>query len=354
VDSALVFGQPLHQVKLQAQHTTNAWRAQIESNELAGKIVLPDDWDYPLQMELTRLYISTAESGDKKAAAGASPSTPDKSADKPVDPRELPPLQIKSADTRLGKAALGRMELLTTRRLNGMSIDSLNLDSATANIKLRGGWLQGVDAKQHSYINGTLDIHDLGDLLSGFGYVETVKGGKGSSNVDLKWSGAIIDPAVARLEGMVDFDLEGGRLLEVDPGAGRLFGLLSVQALPRRLTLDFSDLFGKGLAFDYMRGRFDFKDGNAVTDNFVLDGPSAQVELQGRVGLVARDYDQQLKVIPHFTSSLPLAGAVVGGVVVGAAVLLVEKLLKSNIDRATGINYRVTGSWDNPVMARQE
>jgi uncharacterized protein YhdP len=153
---------------------------------------------------------------------------------------------------------------------------------------------------------------------------------------------------------MVNFDLEGGLLLEVDPGAGRLFGLFSVQALPRRLTLDFSDLFGKGLAFDYMRGQFNFKDGNAVTDNFVLDGPSAQVELQGRVGLVARDYDQQLKVIPHFTSSLPLAGAVVGGVVVGAAVLLVEKLLKSNIDRATGINYRVTGSWDNPVMARQE
>ncbi len=357
VDSALVFGQSLHQVKLQAQHTTNAWRAQIESNELAGKVVLPDDWDYPLQMELARLYISTAESGDKKAAAGVSPlasSASAKRAGKPVDPRELPPLQIKSADTRLGKATLGRMELLTTRRLNGMSIDSLNLDSTTANIKLRGRWLQAVDAKQHSSINGTLDIHDLGDLLSGFGYVETVKGGKGSSSVDLKWSGALIDPAVARLEGMVNFDLEGGRLLEVDPGAGRLFGLLSVQALPRRLTLDFSDLFGKGLAFDYMRGQFNFKDGNAVTDNFVLDGPSAQVELQGRVGLVARDYDQQLKVIPHFTSSLPLAGAVVGGVVVGAAVLLVEKLLKSNIDRATGIHYRVTGSWDNPVMARQE
>ncbi len=356
-DSALVFGQPLHQVKLQAQHTTNAWRAQIESKELAGKVILPDDWKQPLQMELARLYISTAESGDKKLAAGMprSPSSEsDRAASKPVDPRDLPPLQIKSADTRFGNAALGRMELLATRRLNGMSIDSLNFDSATANIKLQGRWLQGGGAKQQSHVNGTLDIHDLGGLLAGFGYVETVKGGKGSGGVDLKWNGAIIDPTVARLEGMVNFDLEDGRLLEVDPGAGRLFGLLSVQALPRRLRLDFSDLFGKGLAFDYMRGQFDFKDGNAVTDDFVLDGPSAQVELQGRVGLVARDYDQQLKVTPHFTSSLPLAGAVVGGVVVGAAVLLVEKLLKSSIDRVSGVRYHVTGSWDDPVMARQD
>lgn len=350
-NSALIFGQPLQQVQLQAHRTPVAWSAQVVSQELAGAILLPDDWKNPLEMELARLYITAAESGAANKGKAAPLPSPQEEAS---DPRELPPLRIKSADTRYGKAALGRMELVTARRNSGMEIESLNFDSESAAIRLQGAWMQGGDGKQRSQLSGKLDIHDLGALLSGFGYVETVKNGKGSSNVDLRWSGALTDPSVARLEGSVSFDLKDGRLLEVEPGAGRLFGLLSVQALPRRLTLDFSDLFGKGLAFDSMKGRFDFKDGNAVTRDFVLDGPSAGVELQGRVGLVARDYDQQLKVMPHLTSGLPLAGMVVGGLGVGAAVLLVERLLKSRIDRATGIRYRVTGSWDAPVMARQE
>lgn len=354
LNSARLFGQRLHQVKLQAQRSSSAWNAQVESQELAGKITLPDDWKNPLEMELGRLYLAADEGGIKKRGGAGTPAPASTPAAEAVDPRELPPLRIKSGDTRYGKAALGRMALVTTRRANGMGVETLQLESETANIKLQGSWLRGGDGKQRSQLTGTLDIHDLGNLLAGFGYVEAVKKGKGNSTVDLKWDGPLIDPSVARLEGAVKFDIKDGRLLEVEPGAGRLFGLLSVQALPRRLTLDFSDFFGKGLAFDFMRGRFDFKNGNAVTDDFVLDGPSAQVELQGRVGLVARDYDQQLKVTPHVTSGLPLAGAVVGGVVVGAAVLLVEKLLKSKIDRATGIRYHVTGSWDAPVMARQE
>jgi uncharacterized protein (TIGR02099 family) len=346
-NSALIFGQPLHQVKLQGRRLPAAWSAQVESKELGGAITLPDDFKSPLEMDLSHLYITVAEEGaDKKPQANV-----DK---EPVNPRELPPLRIKSADTHYGKAALGRMDLVTTRRANGMNIESLLLESEIATIKLQGGWTQGGDGKDLSQLNGTLDIRDLGSLLAGFGYVETVKNGKGSSSLILNWEGPLIDPSVAHLAGVVKFDINDGRLLEVNPGAGRLFGLLSVQALPRRLTLDFSDLFGKGLAFDYMRGQFDFKEGHAVTNDFVLDGPAAQVELQGRVGLVARDYDQQLKLVPHSSSSLPLAGAVVGGVGVGAAVLLVEQLLKSKLERATEIHYRVTGSWDAPVMERVE
>ena len=352
---ASLLGQSLRRVKLQAQRSSAAWSAQIESQELAGKVVLPDDWKNPLKIELARLYIMQDEpSAAKKAEPDPDPNPLPSTAQAAVDPRQLPPLHITSSDTRYGKALLGSMKLVTSRRPEGMSVDSLRLDSATANISLRGSWVHSGDGQQRSQLGGTLDIHDLGNLLAGFGYVEAVKNGKGSSVVDLKWKGSLLEPAVARLEGPVSFDLKDGRLLEVEPGAGRLFGLLSVQALPRRLTLDFSDFFGKGLAFDSMRGRFDFKDGNAVTNDFALDGPSARVELQGRVGLVARDYDQQLKVMPHLTSGLPLAGAVIAGVGVGAAVLLIERLLKSNIDRATGIRYHVTGSWDAPVMARQE
>ena len=106
------------------------------------------------------------------------------------------------------------------------------------------------------------------------------------------------------------------------------------------------------VAFDKMRGRFDIRSGNAFSQNFFLDGPVARVETRGRIGLAAEDYDQEIALTPHVTSSLPLIGAAVAqsSLGVGAVVLLAEKLLKPKIDEATQMRYTVTGGWDDPVV----
>jgi uncharacterized protein YhdP len=122
--------------------------------------------------------------------------------------------------------------------------------------------------------------------------------------------------------------------------------------LPRRLSLDFSDIFQKGFSFDRIEGDFILKDGNATTQNLVMDGPAARIEAQGRIGLGARDYDQIVTVNPNVTSSLPVAGAVVGGLGVGAAMLLAQQILEPEIDKATRVKYRVSGPWDNPEVKR--
>ena len=143
-----------------------------------------------------------------------------------------------------------------------------------------------------------------------------------------------------------------GRVLEIDPGAGRIFGLISLQALPRRLSLDFSDMFRKGFSFDKIEGDFILKGGVATTENLVMEGPAARLEAQGKIGLSARNYDQVVTVTPNVSSSLPVAGAVVGGMGVGAAILLAQQLLEPEIDKATRVKYSVTGQWDDPVIKR--
>lgn len=336
VNTAELFGQSFHDVNIQGEHGESYWVAQIESNELSGKVWLPDNWDQVLEMDLEFLYL--AKAGDEEGAAAD-----------PFDPNDLPPLNIKSKQTHYGDLGLGQIELVTRKRANGLNIEKFTVNSNIVSGNIEGVWTK--TAQHSSTLSADLNIHDLGSLLGGLGYVETVRKGEGVSLLKLSWQGPLLDYDLASMNGSVDFDFNDGSLLEVDPGAGRLFGLLSVSALPRRLTLDFSDFFGKGLSFDYLRGHFDIKDGNAHTENFELDGPAARIEIQGRVGLLQQDYDQRVKVVPHVTSGLPiLAGILTGAIAPALVVALIEKLAQPELEKATGVYYQVTGSWDEPTV----
>ena len=131
-----------------------------------------------------------------------------------------------------------------------------------------------------------------------------------------------------------------------------MLNLFSLNSLQRRLSLDFTDLTKEGFSFDRMKGTFVLTDGNAYTDDFVIEGSSAIIKISGRTGLVSHDYDQLIEVTPQVSSGLPLAGAIAGGPAVGAAVYLAEKLVGDNFNRMAQVNYKVTGSWENPVYTR--
>jgi uncharacterized protein YhdP len=127
---------------------------------------------------------------------------------------------------------------------------------------------------------------------------------------------------------------------------------LSLTTLPRRLSLDFTDLFSKGFSFDLIHGDFDIDSGDAYTTNLYLEGPPARIEASGRVGLRDEDYDQLVTVTPRLTSSLPLAGAIVGGPVAGGVLFAVDKLFGKRIDKISSYQYTITGPWTDPVITR--
>ena len=154
------------------------------------------------------------------------------------------------------------------------------------------------------------------------------------------------------ITGGLNLRLERGSILNLDPGAGRMVGLMSIAALPRRLALDFRDVFNRGLVFDELSGDFVIIDGNAYTDNLRLAGPVVDIGLVGRTGLRDRDYQQHAVVTSEPGRILPAVGFLASPQV-AAALLLFSEIFKEPLNGATRASYCVTGSWAEPMVERQ-
>jgi uncharacterized protein (TIGR02099 family) len=335
-------GHEFHQAHIAAARKSPGWELQVDSQELQGRIVIPEDPHLAWTMDLDHLYVvPPAESGDE----GATVTT---------DPRELPALHIMSRRFKYNAIDFGSLDLAASRQDDGLHLDRLLLSSDHMRIDARGDWSVAADAAQSSAFNIKFDSGDFGAALTQLGYADTLDAGKGHFDIKARWEGAPTDFALEKLDGSMRMTVSDGRLLEVEPGAGRIFGLLSLQALPRRLSLDFSDFFRKGFSFDRIEGNFAVKDGSAATRDLTMTGPAAKIAVNGKIDLAARTYDQTVVVTPSVASGLPVAGAVAGGPAVGAVILLMEKMFKPNIERMTRVTYRVTGSWSDPVIEREQ
>ena len=140
---------------------------------------------------------------------------------------------------------------------------------------------------------------------------------------------------------MLHFRAGEGTLTDVSRGTtGRLFSLLVVPDLPRRLRGDFSDLFEDGFVYKQIEGTFNIERGNAYTNNLTLDGSMARIDVAGRTGLADEDYDQVITVTPKLRESLPLM-----------PIWLVEKAIRQDLfNKLFSFQYSITGSWEQPSV----
>ena len=167
---------------------------------------------------------------------------------------------------------------------------------------------------------------------------------------DMSFSGGPSWDFLQTLDGTVAVRLGSGQLDEVDPGAGRMFGLMSIVALPRRLSLDFRDVFQKGFGFDSIQGDFRFEDGTAYTCNLSLEGPAADIGIIGRADLVQRDYAQAAVVNANVGNTLPVVGALAAGPQAAAALFLFSQIFKKPLQDIGQVYYSVSGDWDEPSI----
>ena len=360
-DQAIWFGRPLGPLQLRAEPQPGLLNVDVDGLSIAGNVKVPtEELDKRgVTARLQRLYWPTdstpgaaGDSSTKPAAQAALPAG--NPADTGIDPAALPPFHLWVRDLRLGSAHLGEARLETWPTPKGMRIEQLRALSKRVQITASGDWDgTATDSRTHMRIN--FSAEDLGAMLAAFGYNGLVTGGKTRDELDASWPGSPSDLSLATMDGTLSIRVSDGRIPEASsPGVGRLLGLVSLTELPRRLTLDFGDVFGKGLGFDSITGDFRLADGNATTDNLVIDGSAANITITGRTGLRARDYDQQMRVIPHVGNSLPVVGAVVGGPIGAAAGFAVQGLLGKGLNRAASARYRITGSWDDPKMTLVE
>jgi uncharacterized protein YhdP len=263
-------------------------------------------------------------------------------------PDGLPEINAEIGDLRWGDRDLGQLAVASRRTPTGTHFQTLKLDSAAINIEGSGDWLTEDDT-QFTRLNAEITGGSIEKLSGLFGSSGAVKGGKLKGSMQLNWPGSPADFSLSGLEGELKLEATDGRLENVDEGAGKLLSLFSLNSLQRRLSLDFRDVVKEGFSFDRMKGRFVVRDGDAYTDDFAIDGTSVNIDISGRTGLIARDYDQLVSVTPQVSSTLPIAGAIAGGPAVGAAVYLADKLVGDRFNRLTQVQYHVTGSWDKPV-----
>ena len=372
-DQALVFGHPFADMHLLATSGTDGLTVDVDSAGLAGRFGIPlaDLNRRGVTARLQRLYwpkdapapakkgaVPTAVASTPAATASTggseNPNTPPSNpAVTGITPSALPPFHLWVSDLRFGDSKLGEARLETWPTDHGMHVDQLRTLSRSVQINGTGDW-DGTPSDSHSHMRIDFVAQNMGDMLGAFGYDGLLAGGKVRAQLDATWPGAPSAMELGNMDGKLSINITDGRMPEVTPGVARLFGLISVLELPRRLSFDFGDVFGKGLAFDAIVGDFKLGDGNANTDNLQIRSPAAEISIQGRTGVRAKDYDLQVVAVPHAGNSLPIVGAVVGGPIGVAAGFVAQGLLGKGINHAASARYRITGPWDKPVIEKKD
>ncbi len=322
------------------QATESAYRIDVAGDAVAGQLTIPYELDsMPMQIALTKLDVP-----DRQGESGPGSGN--------ADPRDIPGIVGRVDNLSLAGRPVGMARIVLEKTGQGARLATGELRGTSFTATARGSWMGNAASSRSSIV---LDVAstDVADTLRAFNYSDLITGARANAHASLTWPGGIDEELLGRASGTVQIEMFDGQLLSVNPGgAGRMLGLLSIGALPRRLSLDFSDVTDRGFSFDKLHADFQLNDGDAFTNNLLLSGPQAEVGIVGRTGLGKRDYDQTAVVTGDIGGSLSVASAVVGGPVLGAAVLAFSRLFKEPLKGVTRRYYRITGPWENPAVER--
>ena len=333
------FGKRFNDLRISAKMQEGTWQAKIESRELAGSGNWNPEGRGRLQARLGHLTIPDPA----PAKLGVPTEAPQE--------KELPALDIIADSFSAKQKKLGKLELMAVQEGEDWRIEKLRISNPDGSLQMDGLW-QGWRRRPMTNANLHLEAQDVGKLLARLGYPEAVKRGTAKLDGQLSWAGSPHDIDFPSLAGNLKLEAKNGQFHKIEPGAGKLLGLLSLQALPRRITLDFRDVFSEGFAFDSISGTAQINRGVARTDNLRLEGPAAQVTMKGEANLAAETQDLRVRVVPSLGEGVSMAASLLGGPVVGVAATIVQKLLKDPIGQIAAYEYNITGTWDNPTVVK--
>ena len=330
------YGQPLGATDVSLRLQAARWQLQVDSEPVSGVISWPLDLGDRPQMlaELERLHVATD----------------DMSASSNPDPRELPGVLARIDDFSVGVRRYGALDADIRAHPEGLEIVSLSGRSDSFVMEGSGGWYQ-LPRGQETRLVLSASSEDVAGALQQLGFDPITEAESAQVALNVYWPSGPAPGWEDSIAGGLNLRLERGSILNLDPGAGRMVGLMSITALPRRLALDFRDVFNRGLVFDELSGDFVIIDGDAYTDNLYLDGPVVDIGLVGRTGLRDRDYEQHAVVTSEPGRILPAVGFLAGPQV-GAALLLFSEIFKEPLTGVGRVSYCVTGSWSEPVVER--
>jgi uncharacterized protein (TIGR02099 family) len=349
-----VFWQGRSKGPLQVQFRTSpgGYRGSISSDHAKGEFEADVKEGTLSQLRGDLDFLKVPMLAENPDAASLAPAV---SCPEPLSPHRLPALTLVARHVLWHGFDLGRLDLRMEPRGEGVLLRSATLRSGNHMLTVsEGEWVRRgrVDSTR---LSGTIRVKDSGMLATQLGYAGVVRETPAEIAYRLAWPDSPLCTRVTGLFGEVEMNYGAGALLKVDVGIGRFLGLFNVGSIWRRLSLDFSDLFGEGMAYDRISGKFRILRGQAETQGFLIDGVAAKILINGRIGLADGEVDQVVTVIPNTSIALPVAGVLAGGPLgpaVGAAAFLANKMLGGQVERIVQTHYLVRGNWENPVITR--
>jgi len=340
----------LHDVVFGASRVGGFWRANISAREVDGFL----SWREPsqgqrlgtLSARLGRLEVPRSRAREFEALFDAPPS-------------ELPGLDISAQEFVLFDRKLGRLELKATNSSDSTrprwSLDALRIVNPAADFKASGSWAPGATAGvRPTRLEFGLALVNGGDLLAVYGLPDVLRGTAGSIKGTLHWIGSPLSVDYPSLGGTMKLELGKGQFLKTSPGIGKLVGVLSLQSLPRRLTLDFRDVFSEGFAFDSIVGDVTINYGLARTANLTMRGVQAQVHISGEADIGKETQSLEVEVRPELNAELAsIAYGAMVNPVIGLGAFLAQLALRGPIQEMFSYEYDVTGSWADPQVVEK-
>ena len=333
----LLLGRSYDDVDVTAVSTPAQWKIRLNSRQASGDV----QWDKEGLGKLTaRLKHLTMDSSAGTVDASVAEAT-----------TELPALDVVADEFSVGARRFGRLELQARNESGIWRLNKIQAGNPFGNLSGSGQWQIG-GGKNRTQLDFNVDSSDVGKLLERLGYPGAVRAGTAKLGGKMAWNGSPVDLDFESLNGEMNLEAGKGQFVKLDPGAaGKLLGLISLQGLPRRISLDFKDVFSEGFSFDSMSSKLAIQNGQMRTDRLQIDGPSARVIMRGEVDLKHETQRLNVNVQPELGGTAALGIALINPIA-GVATWVAHKVLQNPLNHIFGFDYLVTGTWDDPKVER--
>lgn len=348
------YGVNLNALQVNALKRGDGLSAQVSGKEVDGEII----W----QPHAVASDADSAHAANGKLTANlksfiwqSAEKTASTELGKPLDmprPGSLPALDVGIENLQFNGKQIGRFEILGHPEGKDWRLRRVHINNPDGDMTGDGLWHEDEQNKVQSQINIALQVEDAGKILARSGYPDTVKDGKGKLTANVSWQGSPSQFNFATLNGSLNLDTGKGRFIQMDPGIGKLLSVLSLQALPKHLTLDMNDVFRQGFQFDNINGNAAIKNGVMDTQDLYMDGSSAKVTMKGNVNFNDTTQNIRVKVLPTVGSTVSLIGAIAISPVVGLGALVANKVLGNPLDKLASFEYNISGTWNDPSVVK--
>jgi uncharacterized protein (TIGR02099 family) len=331
-----LLGRRYHDVDFGATASNADWQIHVASREVSGDLRWESAGRGKLSARLKKLLVEpSAAEGSSLPGDGAV--------------EELPALDIVADDFAVGARRFGRLELNAHNQGRVWLLDRIQLANPDGNLSGKGRWQFGNG--NLTQLDFKVDSKDVGKLLDRLGQPGAVRAGTAQLEGKINWRGAPVDLDYATLSGEMLVEVGKGHFVKLDPGMGKLLGLISLQSLPRRIVLDFRDVFSEGFAFDSVNGKLTMANGVMRTDSLLIDGPAARVSMRGEADLQHETQRLEVNVQPDLGGGAAFGVALLNPLA-GVATLLAHKMMQNPLNQIFGFDYLVTGKWDDPKVEK--